>query len=155
MTKTSSIPRKLLAFVLVTVMAITAFSTQAFAAGVETWYASWVSEGTITIRNNNLTPVKTMGTSGTLHIVAQVSGRPDMEPSGCPPVKLTVQVRDLSGNVLASGSVSEDATVPQVHINLPVSAGQQIQIFFDISSVSYNPNGNYRIADVTYGHEIY
>ena len=155
MTKTSSIPRKLLAFMLVTVMAITAFSTQAFAAGVETWYASWVSEGTFTVSNNNLTPVKTMGVSGTLHIVAQVSGRSDLEPSGCPPVKLTVQVRDLSGNVLASGSVSEDATVPQVHINLPVTAGQKVQIFFDISSVSYNPNGNYRIADVTYGHEIY
>ena len=138
MTKTSSIPRKLLAFVLVTVLAITAFSTQAFAAGVETWYASWVSEGTITVRINNLTPVKTMGTSGTLHIVAQVSGR-----------------SDLNGNVLASGEVSEDALAPQVHINLPVSAGQQVQIFFDISSVSYNPNGNYRIADVTYGHEIY
>ena len=105
MTKTSSIPRKLLAFVLVTVLAITAFSTQAFAAGVETWYASWVSEGTFTVSNNNLTPVKTMGVSGTLHIVAQVSGRSDLEPSGCPPVKLTVQVRDLSGNVLASGSV--------------------------------------------------
>ena len=155
MTKTSSIPRKLLAFVLVTVLAITAFSTQAFAAGVETWYASWVSEGTITVRNNNLTPVKTMGTSGTLHLVAEVSGRSDLEPSGCPPVKLTVQVRDLNGNVLASGVINEDAAVPQVHINLPVSAGQQVQIFFDISSVSYNPNGNYRIADVTYGHEIY
>lgn len=155
MTKTSSIPRKLLAFMLVTVMAITAFSTQAFAAGVETWYASWVSEGTITVRNNNLTPVKTMGTSGTLHLVAEVSGRSDLEPSGCPPVKLTVQVRDLNGNVLASGVINEDAAVPQVHINLPVSAGQQVQIFFDISSVSYNPNGNYRIADVTYGHEIY
>ena len=155
MTKTSSIPRKLLAFVLVTVLAITAFSTQAFAAGVETWYASWVSEGTFTVSNNNLTPVKTMGVSGTLHIVAQVSGRSDLEPSGCPPVKLTVQVRDLSGNVLASGSVSEDAAIPQVHINLPVTAGQKVQIFFDISSVSYNPNGNYRIADVGYGHEIY
>lgn len=155
MTKTSSIPRKLLAFVLVTVMAITAFSTQAFAAGVETWYASWVSEGTITVRNNNLTPVKTMGVSGTLHIVAEVSGRSDLEPSGCPPVKLTVQVRDLNGNVLASGSVSEDAAAPLVHINLPVTAGQKVQIFFDISSVSYNPNGNYRIADVGYGHEIY
>ena len=155
MTKTSSIPRKLLAFVLVTIMAITAFSTQAFAAGVETWYAPWVEEGTITVSNNNLTPVKTMGTSGTLHIVAQVSGRSDLEPVGCPPVNLTVQVRDLNGNVLASGSVSEEAAIPLVHINLPVTAGQKIQVFFDISSVSYNPNGNYRIADVTYGHEIY
>lgn len=155
MTKTSSIPRKLLAFVLVTVMAITAFSTQAFAAGVETWYAPWVSEGTITVSNNNLTPVKTMGVSGTLHLVAEVSGRSDLEPAGCPPVKLTVQVRDLSGNILASGVINEDAAVPQVHINLPVTAGQKVQIFFDISSVSYNPNGNYRIADVGYGHEIY
>ena len=155
MTKTSSIPRKLLAFVLVTVMAITAFSTQAFAAGVETWYSGWVEENTMTVHNYTITPVKTMGVSGTLHLVAEVEGRPDLEPSGCPPVKLTVQVRDLNGNVLASGVINEDAAAPQVHINLPVTAGQKIQIFFDISSVSYNPNGNYRYADVTYGHEIY
>lgn len=155
MTKTSSISRKLIAFVLVTVLAIATFSTQAFAAGTETWYGGWVNEGTITVRNNNLTPVKTMGTSGTLHISASVAGRPDLEPSGCPGVKLTVEIRDLNGNVLRRGEVRADAFMPQVNLELPVTAGQQIRVFFDISSVSYNPNGNYRIADVTYGHEIY
>lgn len=155
MTMTKHFSKKLLAFALVAVFVFSAFSTQAFAAGTETWYSSWVNEPKMTITNNNLTPVKTMGTSGTLHVAAAVTGRPDLEPSGCPKVQLTVQIRDLSGNVLASDTVREDAFMPQVHLSIPVTQGQKVQIFFDVSSVSYNPNGNYRIADVNYSHEIY
>ena len=33
--------------------------------------------------------------------------------------------------------------------------GVSYAIFFDVSSVSYNPNRNYRIADINYAHEIY
>lgn len=147
--------KRLLAFVLMAVLTISAFSTQAFAAGVETWYGDWVNEPTITVRNNNLTPVKTMGESGTLHVACGIKGRPDLEPSGCPLVKVTMQIRDQNGNVLASGTVREDAFMPQIHLSIPVVAGQKIQIFFDVSSVSYNPNGNYRVADINYSHEIY
>ncbi len=145
----------ILSFFMSLVLIISAFSSQAFAAGVETWYSDWVDEPTMTVTNNNLTPVKTMGVSGNLHIAAAVTGRPDLEPAGCPKVKMTVEIRDLSGNVLAKGEVREDDFMPQVHLTIPVTAGQKIQVFFDVSSVSYNPNGNYRIANISYSHEIY
>ena len=134
---------------------ITTCCSLAFAAGVETWYGEWVQEPVMTVTNNNLTPVKTIGVSGTLHVACGVRGRPDLEPSGCPLVQVTMQIRDLNGNVLASGTVREDAFLPQIHLDLPVTQGQKIQIFFDVSSVSYNPNRNYRIADINYAHEIY
>lgn len=142
--------------VLFAILIMVSLSVQAFAAGEETWYGPQVQERTMTIRNNNTTPIKTMGVSGKLHISASVSGRPDLEPAGCPKVKLYVEIRDVStGAVLDYDEVREDAFMPSVNLEADVYAGQRIQIFFDVSSVSYNPNGNYRYADVTYSHEIY
>lgn len=155
MTMTKKTTKRLLAFVMMAVMAISMLSMEAFAAGTETWYGNYVSEDTMTIRNNNLTPVKTMGVSGKLHICASVSGRPDLEPANCPKVQLTVQIRDLNGNVLVQRSVREDDFMAIVDLEINVTKGQKVQIFFDVSSVEYNPNGNYRIADVGYSHEIY
>ena len=142
----------LIAVVMVTVMA---FSVPAMAAGTETWNGDWVNEPVMVITNNNLTPVKTMGRDGTLHVAAGIKGRPDREPAGCPKVQLTMQIRDLNGKVLASGTVREDAFMPQVHLSIHVNKGQKVRIFFDISSVSHNPNGNYRVGEVNYSHEIY
>lgn len=150
-----TLKKRVLSLIAVLMVSIMAFSVPAMAAGVETWYSSLVTEPTMVVTNNNLTPVKTMGTSGTLHITASIKGRPDLEPSGCPKVQMTVQIRDLSGNVLASGTVREDAFMPQVNLECSVTKGQQVQIFFDVSSVSYNPNGNYRVGQITYSHEIY
>lgn len=131
-----------------------AFSVPVMAAGAETWYGGWVNEPTIIVTNNNLTPVKTMGKSGTLHVAASIKGRPDLEPAGCPKVKLRMEIRDLAGNVLRSGEVSETAFMPQIHLSMPVTVGQKIQIFFDVSSVSYNPIGNFRKGEIQYSHEI-
>lgn len=97
-----------------------------------------------------------MEANGTLHVACGIKGRPDLELSGCPLVQVTMEIRDLNGNVLASaGTVREDAFIPQIHLSIPVVKGQKIQIFFDVSSVSYNSNHNYRIADISYSHEIY
>lgn len=150
-----TITKRLVAFVLIAVLTITVFSTNAFAAGIETWNGDWVTENTITVTNNNLTHVKTMGKTGTLHVACGIKGRPDLEPSGCPLVQVTMEIHDLNGNVLASSTVREDAFMPQIHLSIPVVEGQKIQIFFDVSSVSYNANRNYRVADITYSHEIY
>lgn len=133
-----NIKKKILSIVALVLVAIMAFSVPAMAAGTETWNGEWVNEPTMIIKNNNLTPVKTMGQDGTLHVGAAIKGRPDLEPSGCPKVKLTMEIRDLNGNVLASGSVREDAFMPQVHLAIPVTKGQKIRVFFDVSSVSYN-----------------
>lgn len=150
-----TIKKKVLSLVAVLMASIMAFSVPAMAAGTETWYGGWVDEPTIVVTNNNLTPVKTMGQSGTLHVAAAIKRRPDLEPAGCPKVKMTMQIRDLNGNVLRSGTVSEDAFMPQVHLSLPVTKGQKLRIFFDVSSVSHNPNGNYRVGEISYSHEIY
>ena len=150
-----TIKKRIFALMAVLMVSIMAFSVPAMAAGTETWYGPWVDEPTIVVTNNNLTPVKTMGKSGTLHVGASIKGRPDLEPPGCPKVKLTMQIRDLAGNVLAEDDVTEDAFMPQVHLEIPVTQGQKVQIFFDVSSVSYNPNGNWRVGEISYGHEIY
>lgn len=149
------ITKKVFSLMLVFILSLGTFATTAMAAGTETWYGDWVDEPTIIVTNNNLTPVKTMGVSGTLHVSASIQGRPDLEPSGCPKVKMTMQIRDLNGKVLRSGTVREDDFMPQVHLEMPVKKGQKIQIFFDVSSVSYNPNGNYRKGEISYSHEIY
>lgn len=150
-----SIKKKLATITLAFAMAIIAFALPVMAAGVETWYGDWVDETPIIVTNNNLTPVKTMGVSGTLHVAAGIKGRPDLEPSGCPKIKLTMEIRTLSGTVLGRKEVREDAFMPQVHIDVPVVKGQKLQIFFDVSSVSYNPNQNFRVGEINYSHEIY
>ncbi len=149
-----TISKRIFTLALISILAITTFSIQTFAAGTETWYGNYVNEPTITVTNNNLTRVKTIGETGTLHIVCGIKGRPDLEPSGCPLVKATMEIRNSNGTVLAKDTVREDAFLPQIHLSVPVVKGQKIQIFFDVSSVSYNPNGNYRIADISYSHEI-
>lgn len=140
---------------LVAAMAITGLSTQAFAAGEETWYAKWVEEPKITVTNNNLTKIKTMGASGELHVCCYFNGRPDREPAGCPPIKVTLQIRDLNGKVLASDTkTSATSFQDTIDVSTHVTKGQKVQIFFDVSSVSYNPNKNYRVADIYYAHKI-
>lgn len=146
---------KFMSFIVFFTIFMVIFSVPVSAAGRETWYGNWVNEPTMIITNNNLTPEKTMGQSGTLHIAASIKGRPDLEPSGCPKVKLTVEIRDARGHVLASGSTREDAFIPQVHLSLHVNKGQKVYVFFDVSSVSKNPNRNYRVGEVSYSHEIY
>lgn len=145
--------KKFFAIILMAALFISASSTQAFAAGVETWYGGWVTEDTITVTDTNLTPVKTIGVSGTLHLSCGFSGLKSYPDS--PPVKVTMQIRDLNGNVLASDTRREDDFMPQVHLEIPVTRGQRIQVFFDVSSVSYNYHGDLRRAEITYSHEIY
>lgn len=146
---------RILSVMLVAIIAVSTFAITAFAAGPETWSSAWKEEPKITVTNNNTTPVKTMGASGTLHVCCYFNARPDREPAGCPPIKVTMQIRDLSGNVLRTVTdTSATSFEDTMDLELPVTAGQQYQIFFNVSSVSYNPNGNYRVADIYYAHEI-
>lgn len=121
--------KKILSLIAVVMVTVMAFSVPAMAAGTETWNGNWVTEPVMVITNNNLTPVKTMGRDGTLHVAAGIKGRPDLEPSGCPKVQLTMQIRDLNGRVLASGTVREDAFMPQVHLSIHVNKGGSMSSF--------------------------
>lgn len=71
--------KKILSLIAVVMVTVMAFSVPAMAAGTETWNGNWVTEPVMVITNNNLTPVKTMGRDGTLHVAAGIKGRPDLE----------------------------------------------------------------------------
>lgn len=120
-------------------------------AGNETWTGSGLA-GNYTFRDNNLTPVKTMGKSGTLLIYGSFYG--DDGYSDVSPIQLTVQIRSTSGAVKTSTvRVDDRSGATSFSISCPVSYGEQIQLFFDASSVA-NPPGIYRSAHVTYYYAI-
>lgn len=120
-------------------------------AGNETWSGSGHG-GSYTFTDTNLTPVKTMGESGRLLISGSFYGNDGYASSH--PIKLTVEIRSTSGAVLGRTSVIDDRSgnVPFA-VSANVSADQQIQLFFDASSVASSP-GIYRSAYVTYSYAI-
>lgn len=120
-------------------------------AGEETWTGSGFG-GSYRFTDYNLTPVKTMGQSGTLLISGSFYG--DDGYANSSRIKLTAQIRSTSGVVRASTVVVDDrsgATYFAVSCN--VSAGDRIQIYFDASSIA-NPPGIYRSAYVEYDYAI-
>ena len=121
-------------------------------AGNETWTGSGFG-GSYTFTNYNLTPVKTMGTSGTLLIYGSFYGNDGYATSS--PIVLTAQIRKTDGTVKAE-TVRVDNRSGNVSfaMSCSVSKGEQIQLFFDASSVS-NPPGIYRSAFVTYNYDLY
>ena len=116
-------------------------------AGTETWTGSGFG-GAYTFNNYNLTPVKTMGKSGRLLISGYFYGTDGYASSS--PIVLTVEIRTTSGTVLGRTTVYDNRSgnVPFA-VSANVTAGQQIQLFFDASSVA-NPPGIYRSAFVAY-----
>lgn len=121
-------------------------------AGNETWTGSGFG-GSYTFTDYNLTPVKTMGASGTLLIYGSFYGNDGYASAS--PIKLTAQIRSTSGAIRAetirvdnrSGNVS-------FAMSCTVSKGDQIQLYFDASSIA-NPPGIYRSAYVTYNYDLY
>ena len=120
-------------------------------AGVETWYGSGFG-GSYTFTNYNLTPVKTMGNSGTLVISGSFYG--DDGYANSSPIKLTAQIRSTSGAVRASTVVVDTrAGYISFTVSCPVSVGDKIQLYFDASSIA-NPPGIYRSAYIEYDYAI-
>lgn len=118
-------------------------------AGAETWYPGDRSFGTMNLTNYNITPVKTMGASGNLFVYGYYR-----TTDGRSRAILTTEVRKAySSTVLCSGTSTEAANTGQrtyfatgvTHVN----AGDKIQIYNDISSVTPQPSGSpYRKAYV-------
>ena len=120
-------------------------------AGTETWYGSGFG-GSYSFTNYNLTPVKTMGKSGTLVISGSFYG--DDGYANSSPIKLTAQIRSTSGVVKASTvEVDDRSGATFFSVVASVSAGEKIQLFFDASSIA-NPPGIYRSAHVSYDYAI-
>lgn len=121
-------------------------------AGNETWNGSGLG-GNYTFNNYNLTPIKTMGKSGTLLIYGSFYGADGFATSS--PIQLTVEIRSTSGAVKArTVRVDDHSGATSFSVAVPVSAGEQIQLFFDASSIA-NPPGIYRSAHVTYYYDLY
>ena len=120
-------------------------------AGNETWTGSGFG-GAFRFTDYNLTPVKTMGESGTLVISGYFYG--DDGYADVSPVKLTFQIRSTSGTVLKSIVVPDtlNGSIPFA-ISCNVSKGQQIQLFMDASSIS-SPPGILRSAYIAYDYAI-
>ena len=134
---------------LATVMADIALEPR---AGNETWTGSGFG-GSYTFTNYNLTPVKTMGTSGTLLIYGTFYGNDGY--SDVSPIKLTVQIRSTSGAVRAQTVRVDDLSgAVSFSVSCSVSKGDTIQLYFDASSIA-NPPGIYRKAFVSYNYELY
>ena len=120
-------------------------------AGNETWSGSGFG-GSYTFIDYNLTPVKTMGESGTLIISGSFTGNDGY--ANASPIKLTVQIRSTSGAVLGSTVVGDDRSgATHFAVTAPVSKGQQIQLYFDASSIA-NPPGILRSAYVAYNYGL-
>ena len=116
-------------------------------AGAETWTGSGLG-GNYTFYNNNLTPIKTMGQGGTLLIYGSFYG--DDGYADVSPIKLTAQIRSTSGAVKARTVVPDDNSgAASFSVSASVYQGEQIQLFFDASSIA-NPPGILRSAHVLY-----
>ena len=121
-------------------------------AGNETWTGSGLG-GNYTFNNYNLTPIKTMGKSGTLLIHGSFYGADGFATSS--PIKLTVEIRTTSGVVKARTVVTDDHSgAAAFSVAATVSAGEQIQLYFDASSIA-NPPGIYRSAHVLYNYDLF
>lgn len=144
--------------VLVTSIAIlSAIPTSA--AGRETWSQNRGPTEEMRVVNNNLTPVKTMGKSGTLRVYFTVQACKDgycncadREPSNYSDVKITMQIRRAgTTQVLTSGYKREGIFFTYVEVY--VTQGEQIQLFTDISSYSISPGVNRR-GHVSYYYQF-
>ena len=116
-------------------------------AGVETWTGSGLG-GHYTFEDYNLTPLKTMGQSGTLMIYGTFYGADGY--ADVSPIKLTAQIRSTSGAVKAETvRVDNRSGSTSFAVSSSVYAGEGIHLFFDASSVA-NPPGILRSANVFY-----
>ena len=133
--------RFIISFVLMCAMIITS-AVPAFAAGAEDWSSSTKTYvGSMHMTDNNLTQVKTIKRTGTLHIVGHFYG--EDAHAAVSPIRLTAQIRYAYGGAIGNASITKDDN----------RSGLQVQIFFDASSIS-NPPGYYRRAFIEYWYYI-
>ena len=121
-------------------------------AGNETWTGSGFG-GAFSFVDYNLTPVKTMGKSGTLLISGYFYGNDGYADSS--PIKLTFEIRSTSGAVLARTIVPDtrNGNIPFA-VSCQVTKGQKVQLFMDASSIG-NPPGRTRGAYISYNYDLY
>ncbi len=146
--------RFIISFVLMCAMIITS-AVPAFAAGAEDWSSSTKTYvGSMHMTDNNLTQVKTIKRTGTLQIVGHYYGEDAHDDVSH--IRINSQIRYAYGGAIGNASITKDdnrSGLVDFEVTCPVSYGQQVQIFFDASSIS-NPPGYYRRAFIEYWYYI-
>lgn len=117
--------------------------------GTETWNKSYAIVGSFTLEGNNLTPVKTTGRSGELHITMYYK-----VPNLAKKVKILVQIRDANTQVTLIEWKTSATTLMESwesSTGLNVYSGEKIQVYFKV----LDENGNYlpnQKVQVEYGY---
>ena len=115
--------------------------------GTETWEEGMDWANQFTFYGNNLTPVKTMGVTGTLYLTVVYNSST--------PVKLQFQVRKAnSSTTLASWTTGANTYYENNFPGISVTKGQKIQLYFRV----LDKNGNYdtnRPLKISYGYALW
>lgn len=147
MTATKKSMRFLTVLALVFSMVLSIASVPASAAGVETWYKGSVTEPTMYTTGTNLTPLKTMGESGTLTISATIKLTDSSNLAYC-----VLEIRDAANTLLVLKHIDGSTnSLCRLKISIPVTQGQQLHIFTNVYD-PYTFAG--RQAEIVYRHEI-
>lgn len=149
MTATKKSLRFLTVFALIFAMVISMAGIPASAAGTETWYKGYVLEPVMTVHGYNLTPVKTMGESGTLTIDTNFNIT-DTSSNQYRAI-CVVEIRSTNGTVLARDSAAAFVSAAEIVLSINVTKGQQIQIYTQIYDVVSN---GARYGNVQYSHQV-
>lgn len=141
--------KKIITSLVLAILCIVLSAQPAFAAEGEVWYKGQQYSASYTVTNNNLTPYKVINASGCLRISGSFCKADSASYSN---VRLTVEIREYGTGRVLNRCVVDNTSYPNRNsflLDTDVSAGQKIQIYFDVSSVS-NPPGPYRKASVDY-----
>lgn len=104
--------------------------------------------GDYTFTDTNLTPEKVMGASGRFAIICSFYPADTIGP-----IYLTCKIINrTTGRV--DTAVTNSAEYTNFAIETTVNQGDVIQLFFDASSVGYNPTGAFRKAHVSYDYSL-
>ena len=134
------------------------------AAGVETWgkdtaIGPWED---IRVTNDNWTPVKTMGRSGTLIIDnfitpcnANYCTCADQEPTSYPQLNVNIKIVNYdTGEVLADEWFRQHIVFSyELKTTRAVAVGERLRVYFDVCSLN-NPPGPYRKAHIQFRHRF-
>lgn len=147
MTATRKSMRFLTVLALICAMVLSIASTPVSAAGVETWYKGSVTEETMYTTGTNLTPLKTMGDSGKLTIIANFKLTDSSDLAYC-----VLEIRDSANTLLVLKHADAHMyTTRTLVASINVTQGQQLHIFTNV----YDPNTFAgRQAEIVYTHTL-
>ena len=118
--------------------------------GAETWSSGSITRvGTFTMEGNNLTPVKTIGTSNYSYLGIRVDSF-----SCSKSVRLNLQIRRAyTTNVLGYANSNLGTSDSNIVAFAPVKNGDKVQIYFRITDANGNYDDNLRCT-ITYSYRL-